>query len=186
MKKLTILVDLDDTAEDLLGAWCLWLNNHYGTEFYPDDITTWDLSDKFAPLTKQQVFQPLQTAGFWKTVQPKPEAQLYLKKLADDGHDVYFVSATHYTSAFVKQVHMVERLFPFVDWDHIIFTENKQMILGDVIVDDGLHNLLGSDKHKLMMDAPHNRGIDAAMFGIKRVHSWQEIYDAISAIAEAE
>ena len=31
MKKLTVLIDMDDTIEDLVGAWVKYLNTKYGT-----------------------------------------------------------------------------------------------------------------------------------------------------------
>lgn len=34
MKKLTILIDMDDTLEDLLGAWVSYLNTQYGTNVH--------------------------------------------------------------------------------------------------------------------------------------------------------
>lgn len=188
MKKLTILVDIDDTIEDLLGAWCDWLNKKYGTSFNKNDITEWDLSIKFAPLTREQIFSPLRLGEFWKTVQQKPNALHILCNLISDGHDVYFVTATDYTTIYPKYEYMIKRLFPFITWDNIIIANNKQMIHGDIIIDDGLHNLLGDNdnKVKLLMDAPHNRGFDESVFGIQRVRSWMEIYEVIRDLAEAE
>lgn len=37
MKKLTILIDMDDTLEDLLGAWVSYLNTQYGTNVHKED-----------------------------------------------------------------------------------------------------------------------------------------------------
>ena len=44
MKKLTILIDMDDTLEDLLGAWVSYLNTQYGTNVHKEDIRQWDIS----------------------------------------------------------------------------------------------------------------------------------------------
>lgn len=33
------------------------------------------------------------------------------------------------------------RWFPFITWDQVIITSRKQFIKGDVLIDDGIHNL---------------------------------------------
>ena len=59
------------------------------------------------------------------------------------------------------------------------------MIRGDVLIDDGLHNLIGGDYRKILFDSPHNRSFDAEGNGMIRVHNWDEAEQAIAAI-EAE
>ena len=86
---ITILIDIDDTIEDLLAAWCKWLNDLYGLNVKPDEVTDWDVARFFPTLTKEQVFEPLHTDHFWKTVEPKDEAVKYVKQLIDDGFNVY-------------------------------------------------------------------------------------------------
>ena len=122
MRSLTILVDMDDTIADLLGAWVEMLNRRYGTQVSPEDISSWDIAKSFPSLTREQVFD-------------------------------------------------------------VIITANKQMIKGDVLIDDGVHNHIGGGYEKLLMDAPHNRGIDAEGNGMVRVKNWAEIYREIRRIA---
>ena len=71
------------------------------------------------------------------------------------------------------------RYFPFIDWDHVIISSRKQMIRGDVLVDDAPHNLEDFEGNRILMDAPHNRSCRAALKNILRVHGWQEVYDII-------
>ena len=59
MKKLTILIDMDDTLEDLLGAWVSYLNTQYGTNVHKEDIRQWDISVAFPSLSKTQVYEPI-------------------------------------------------------------------------------------------------------------------------------
>ena len=44
MRRLTILVDIDDTIEYLCKAWVEWLNEKYGTTVKYEDITDWNIS----------------------------------------------------------------------------------------------------------------------------------------------
>ena len=39
MKRLTILIDMDDTIVNLLDTWVEWLNRSFGTNVSPMDVT---------------------------------------------------------------------------------------------------------------------------------------------------
>ena len=67
------------------------------------------------------------------------------------------------------------RLFPFLSWDRVIVTRRKQLIRGDVLIDDGIHNLEGGDYTKILFTAPYNRDYDAEANGMIRVKNWDEI-----------
>ena len=49
------------------------------------------------------------------------------------------------------------------------------MIRGDVLIDDGIHNLEGGHYEKILMTAPHNINYDAEKHGMIRVRNWKEI-----------
>ena len=66
MKRLTVLVDMDDTIESLLSAWVERLNRSFGTEVNPDEVSEWDISKSFPTLTKEQVYSPLLCDDFWR------------------------------------------------------------------------------------------------------------------------
>lgn len=59
MRHLTILVDMDDTIENLAEAWVAYLNARHQTSTNLSDITDWDISKAFPTLTKEQVYAPL-------------------------------------------------------------------------------------------------------------------------------
>ena len=45
MAKLTVLIDMDDVIEDLLGAWVQALNTKFGTDVKAEDISSWEIKD---------------------------------------------------------------------------------------------------------------------------------------------
>lgn len=75
------------------------------------------------------------------------------------------------------------RYFPFLSWKQVIITENKQMIRGDVLIDDGPHNMIGGSYRKILFNANHNRDFDEASVGAERAENWNEVYTAIQRIA---
>ena len=208
-EKLTILVDMDDTIENLLVHWIGWLNETHGTSVDAEEIRSWNIQEAFPSLTTEQVYEPLLQDEFWLRVTPKPDAQDYLQTLADDGHEIYITTSSNYKTIPVKMEQVLFKYFPWLDWDHVIIASKKQMICGDVMVDDGPHNLEGGRYYKILMDAPHNRDyvppdntlfpshIEEAKNGARfrplidatkvnnmiRARNWQEVYAVITHLA---
>lgn len=178
MNHLRILFDADDVADSLHEAWVGALNKKYGTMASVEDITDWDISVAFPTLTKQQIFSVLQEDELWANLTPIPGAQKYLKQLYDEGHELYMVTATDYRTCRVKIERILE-LFPFLDASHIIIAHNKQMVMGDVLIDDGPHNLVNGPYFRILFDQPHNRGINEKKYGMYRAVGWEQVYQLI-------
>ena len=79
-----------------------------------------------------------------------------------------------------KMERVLFRYFPFLSRDQVIITGNKQMIRGDVMIDDGIHNLEGGEYRKILFTAPYNKDYDAEANGMIRVHNWDEILRVIN------
>ena len=179
---MTILVDLDDTIEQLLKALVERANERFGRNATVDDVTDWSIVCAFPGITKQQILDFMRDADFWETVEPVPGAAEGLKHLMDEGHEVYIVTATEYEHVAEKMKGVLFRYFPFISWDQVIITSRKQMIRGDVLIDDGVHNLEGGEYKKILVTAPYNRDYDAEANGMIRVHSWDEIIRIIDSM----
>lgn len=183
MKRLTVLVDMDDTIESLLSAWVERLNRSFGTDVKPDEVSEWDISKSFPTLTKEQVYSPLLCDDFWYSVMPIDGASDALQQLIADGHRVLIVTTSAYQTLRTKMDVVLFGYFPFLTWNDVIITSHKQLVKGDVLVDDGVHNLEGGDYMKVLMDAPHNRSYDTEANGMVRVKSWGEAYSVITNLA---
>ena len=175
---------MDDTIENLLEAWLAVLNEKYNTIYQKEDIREWDIASYFSGIDKKDIFAPLLTDEFWTTVTPKPDAQEILRKLHDEGHGLYIVTASAYQSLHSKMENCLFKYFPFIDWNHVIITQNKRLIKGDILIDDNPQHLIEGGHISILMDMPHNRQFDNELYGIERVSSWYEIYDIISQLAK--
>lgn len=176
---MIILVDIDDTIEDLVGAWCKWLNEKYGTSTMPEDITDWNMKKFFRQLTTVELFSPLLEEKFWETVQPREDAMKYLQRLYNKKYNIFLCTATTYQNVKMKHEKIVQRYFPYINWNHVIVTYRKSLINADYLVDDGIHNLENGNYQKILFSAPHNASYDAEKNGMFRVHGWEEVVDII-------
>lgn len=175
MKKLTILIDMDDTMETLLDAWVKWLNKKYGRNVTCEDVTDWDVTKAYPGLTKAEAYDPLNHPEIWDDVRPIEGSVEGIKHFIDCGHKVMIVTASNYETLAAKMDKVLFKYYPFIKWDDVIITSNKQLIKGDVLIDDGFHNLEGGDFYKILVDAPYNRSCDAKAAGMVRVYNWDEI-----------
>lgn len=185
MKKLTILVDMDDTLENLNKPWIEYLNEKYGTNVNPEDINEWNMAKAFPTLTGAQIYAPLTQGDFWDRVEPLPSAYEYLFCLKYEGHKIVIVTSSCPTAVPYKLNGMLFKYFPYLNYQDVIVTSQKQLIHGDVLIDDAPHNLIGGNYMRILMTAPHNRSFNEKDIGAIRVNNWEEIYNIICDISGA-
>jgi len=178
MNRMTLLIDMDDTLVTTLDAWVSILNRDYKLTVRKEDIRDWDIKTAFPTLSARSVYRPLLCGEIWEKIRPLPDSQDVINKLWCEGYNIYVVTASDYRSIKRKAERLFE-LFPVIDWEHVIIADNKQMLEGDVLIDDAPHNLIGGRYQKILMDAPHNRKISAQTFGMIRVRNWKEIYSVV-------
>ena len=176
---MTILVDLDDTLEQLLAALVQRANKKFCRNATVDDVTDWSIVCAFPGISKQEILDFMREEDFWDDVRPIPGAAEALQHFMAEGHEVYIVTATECEHVNAKMKGVLFRYFPFLSWDQVIITSRKQMIRGDVLIDDGIHNLEGGPYRKILFTAPYNRDYDAEANGMIRVHNWDEVVSVI-------
>ena len=183
MKKLTVLIDMDDTIEELVFAWVRYVNEKFGTTVRPEDINDWNMQNFFPDIPANELYGVLEDEALWRMVKPKPGAVEYVKKIMDDGHSVFIVTSSHYRTIVPKMELVLFTYFPYITWDHVIITSNKQMVDGDVLIDDGIHNHVGGSYFSILMDASHNQWFDENRSSMVRVKTWEEAYKAVCSLA---
>lgn len=186
MKRLTILIDMDDVLEDLVGCWISELNRKHGTKVTIEDVTDWKIAKFFPTLSSEELYEPLFDPNMWSRLEAMPNAPETVKRLVDDGHTIRVVTATHYGTVLPKMKRFLS-MYPFLKWEDVIIASDKSLIAGDVIIDDAPHNLETSKcRIKLLFDRPHNRKYPAEANGMCRVKTWAQIQSRIEKIIETE
>ena len=186
MKRLTVLVDIDDVLWELVEGWVAALNRSFGYDVRPEDITQWEIGEFFPNLTAEQVFSPMQDPGFWDTLRPVRDAQDCLRRLKTDGHKVVLVSASDYKTVAPKLDSLL-RLYPFISHKEIVIAQDKSLVAGDLIVDDKPGNLIGTRcPFCILFDRPANRWFQERGEGVYRACGWREIYASVYALAWKE
>ena len=179
MRKLRILVDMDQVLNNLLERWVEYLNERYNASASAEDIHIWDLTCVYPWLTKEEVDRPLGEDALWEGLSTRPHSVETMKRMIDDGHEVYVVTAASVHQTVPAKVDWLLKNYPCLTWDNVVITGRKQIISGDVLIDDAVHNLENGPYLKLLMDCPNNQGYDAQANGMTRVYTLKEAYEVI-------
>lgn len=173
---MTILIDMDDTIENLGIAWTNYLNKKYDKNVDWFSIRQWDMKIPYPDLTEEQIFGALSEEELWDTVTAKEDAPYYVKKLMDEGNKVYIVTASWYSTIKTKVERCLFKYFPFISWNQVIVTTDKHLIKGDILLDDNPQNLLNGDYFGILFTAPHNIDYDDSQVDMIRVDNWKSAY----------
>jgi len=183
-RKLTILVDIDDVLLDLQPHWIGALNSTHGTNVKEEEIATWEIADFFPMLSKEEVFAPVMSNDFWATILPTEDGQWFVQQVLNDGHRIKIATASLYET-LPSRMERFLKLYHMLSWRDVTVTYDKQDIKGDMLIDDAIHNLIGGEYSKILMNKPYNAAIDITGLDMTRVQSLRVAYGIIRSMAEA-
>lgn len=118
--------------------------------------------------------------GFMQRMPLMPYAEEGFRCLYRD-YETFIVTAVPFHQQ-ADRAAWIQAIWPEVnDWD-IIFTNRKELINVNVMIDDGPHNLLAcGPKRSLIFDYPYNRPSEenGYTFGEEwqRVYNWKQLYN---------
>ena len=184
MNKLVICVDIDGVLNDLMEKTITRYNKRYDTRLSLADFTDYDIF-KDLPYDDAEKFIALwQEEDLWNSLEPRKGSQRGVKKLVDDGHEVYFATATH-PKNFAWKVEWLQHYFGMVQTKNIICICNKGLLNCDVLIDDYAENLLANKLcHRILFDCCWNQGVYDDAHLLTRVHDWDEIIEVVNKICK--
>jgi len=176
--KKTIVIDMDEVITDLMPEVIRYYNALYSSDITLEDITKWDL-----PKDMRDLFS---VPDLFLDLNPVKGALLGMKKLNRLNCNIIIASDCGGDKNIeIQKMYWLERYLPFKDMvnvTEISFGGDKGLLTGDVIIDDGLHNLYSFKKTNpnstlICMDKPWNREFKGL-----RVFNWDNITELITLI----
>ena len=174
---MIIGIDFDGTINNMLETWIELLNKRHGTTVKIEDVVEWELTKVFPTLSKKDLFAPLNEPEYWSAVTFKPDAVEIIKRLFDEGHEIYIVTSSSYRTLIPKFDNCLFAYLPFLTKENVIITYNKSLINCDLLLDDAEHNLINFKGIKVIFDALYNKNSTVADF---RVTSWKDFYELVT------
>lgn len=175
-----VVVDVDETVNNLMHVFCDMYNHESGNKITYDDLTQWEL-DNVIPVEDITLIDKIFSGeDIQYRCEPQPLAYHYLSKIWDIA-DIYFVSATCPDSIRSK-AKWLSHYFPFIPDRHFIMCSNKRMIYADIRIDDYEVNLNDCSGLLILMDKPWNQHAKEYIYGGDskiRAKCWKDVYSAI-------
>ena len=167
MKK-RIAVDMDGVMADIMEQLFRYDERDFGRR------KTWEQTTGKSEL---EVFPKLREYLFGKdfflTAPVMADSQEILYEL-NIKHEVFIVSAaTEFPQSLSEKQEWLQKNFPFIQWQQIVFCGLKTIIDADIMIDDHFKNLDHFKKSTILFSQPHNLLKDAGRH--QRVNSWKEI-----------
>jgi len=104
------------------------------TEFYK-------LEAGFPSELPKNITEYFHARGFFADLKPIQGAQQAMEMLVQDGYEVVVASTPCTPHSAEEKVIWLKKHFPMLDQKNLFLCHNKQMLAGDVIIDDALHNV---------------------------------------------
>ncbi len=175
-QKPILLIDQDDVMAEYIARLVEEFNDKYKTSFKKTDCTRWDLISIFGEEIKTVMHQP----ELFKSLEPVPGAIETFKRLYTSGwFEMYIVTASH-PAVVEAKVEWLEEHMPFFPTNQMIVCSQKQMIKGDYLLDDGMHNIEAFQKAggtSIVFDRPHNNQESTSDY--VRVSNWRDFENYI-------
>ena len=156
-----IKIDIDGVLRNLLPKMCDLYNQAFKTDIKVKDIVEYELDKTF---TKCKEIDNI-SANEWFFINCScvlnrfspilENAQEAMRLLHQKGYYIIIVS---YQKTYQQQTETLDWLNNhYIFYDSICFTKRKDLIIGDIVVDDNIEFLdICNEKRKICIDAPYN------------------------------
>ena len=174
---MRIFIDIDDTISNFGEILLKYLNEKYNTSYEINDITSWNwICEKF-PNPWEVI-----TKNFWEEVEVTSEVKNFIKKRLEKNDEIYLASATFIDNYLpIKIENTLKKIDNLLDKNHVIITNNKRLLCGDIMIDDGVHNLIENNCNlNFCFAQPWNLEVVTTELKYKniiRTNDWQRIND---------
>ena len=164
----TIVCDIDDVI--CHNHFIPVINKYLGTRYKESDFDEVQFEKVLFPddESRRKFNNFYVSVDSYEGVRLMDHAYEVLKKLNKKHRLILLTNCCHYEMPvefgrqFTDKWKFISEKLPFLPLENIIFATQKDLIKGDVIIDDRLYNMTGDYKHKLMYTTFHNKKVTDA------------------------
>ena len=182
MHKKKLIVDFDDTIVE--SIFLQRVNRFLKTNYTFDDFQNYYIDEIIKPCDQDKFYGEFCDTNPYFDVELIKDAKEVLYRLSKK-YDIYICSGcvmynmpSRSAQIFSYKYDYIIKTFPFLSPQKFIFTNSKEVLQGDIIIDDFLGNLTGNFKEKYLFTSYHNKSYtdeELKEKNITRVDSWKDI-----------
>lgn len=181
-----LMIDMDDVIT--LGGFLSVVNEYLGTNYTENDNAGYFFQDLIPDEKKSGFGDFFHSKNLYEYTTLAPDVVETMKYL-NDKYDVYILTAYILKEDSKKSgIHLknkydyLYKTFPFLDPNKFIFTCDKSIVHGDIVIDDVKKNLYPGYETKILFTSYHNTNItdeELKSENIIRANNWKEIMELI-------
>jgi 5'(3')-deoxyribonucleotidase len=180
LEKIKIKIDIDGVLRDILPSMCKAYNNAFKCNIRPEDVIEYELDKTFTKCMEEENITPYE----WFFERHTTYINIFSSLLdrADEAmrmlHEKgYYIIIVSYQKTNEQQIDTLLWLKnKGIYYDSICFTDKKELIDGDIVVDDNIKFLDNCrESRKICIDAPYN-------IGKHQYEHYKSLYDFASII----
>lgn len=174
------LVDIDNVLNNFGQTVVNAYNNEYNTLFRLCDMVNYDMFSCMQPnnLTYEKFCDKYFTGNLYcDEAVPLPDSIQGLCEL-NSLCETYLVTSRE-MGELPNIMKWLYSNYPFIKDEQLIRCKNKNLINGDILIDDCLDNILNFSRGRIVFDYPWNRNIDDKTNFIHRAYNWEDILNII-------
>lgn len=180
---MRIFIDVDGVLAKTSEKAIALYNKEHSQTVSVDDLIFWEYEK--CPKLKAEASEMFLREGFFKDIDLMEGAQEMVRALSKMGHDLIIATAV-YQNGYVDRHEWLSKWFPEIPEKNYIFGTRKDLLAGDVILDDKVSNLIGgSTTFSVLLDRPWNQvEFYPEAKAIARVKSLSEFVSFIKSISD--
>lgn len=158
-RRFAISVDMDEVLVNLFDSWLDDYNTDYHDDLTRDRIKGWAVHEYVKPECGEKIYDYLGWPGFFYNLEPMPGAIESLLDLRSRGHDIILCTATPSSAptGFHEKREWIKKHIPDFDTHSFVSTHRKDLIIADILIDDGIHNLRSFPNIAVAVEKPWNK-----------------------------
>lgn len=168
--KKRIFCDIDNTIFPLLETILPVYNEKYGDNLQFEQITDYD-TNMFIKSSCTNFFKEFMVEDIWKTAKPYENSVEILTQL-NEQHEIYFVTAGHPNTAKFRDDWLEKYFSSFYSSSQLIICRYKQLLIGDLLIDDYYANINGGSYRGLLYEQPWNKNIIKR--NLRKIDKWDD------------
>ena len=171
IKNFEIILDADDVLLDCNAYALSLLRQDVPGNYSLDHVTDWGILG----IAEDRRLDYLQSREFYTSQPALPGSGAFLTQLCAIAN-VTIMTAV-YPQFMGERIERIMQLYPDFPMENIIMGKRKEMLQADVMLDDGVHNLLSSGAAlPVLFRQPWNRGVS----GICSVNCYQDFLSLVN------